>query len=81
MNQPQLVEYDKIFNKKISIIPPLPPPPVIKKDNTPLFFNICCILILILGVFLLVKRNEDKDKNQRKYREKINKIYNEIQLN
>lgn len=76
--KPKLVEYDKIFKKKIE-------EPVIKKpkidvkqsENYFFFFNIIGLIIIVCGFIILYKRKKNKEKNKRIYTQKVIQFYHD----
>ena len=79
--KPQLVDYS-IFKKKVD-------KPIVKnivkknidisKNNDIGFlFNIMIIVLIGIGVFLLYKRNKEKNINEYKYKKTVENFYNTI---
>tara|TARA_B100001094_G_C18047197_1_gene728083 strand:- start:762 stop:1007 length:246 start_codon:yes stop_codon:yes gene_type:complete len=79
--RPQLVEYDKIFKKKL-----VPEIESIKKpriqiqqiDNFNFFFNIVGIIVIIVGLCILYYRKVYKEDNKRKNIQRIVQLYHDI---
>tara|TARA_Y100000389_G_scaffold204449_1_gene257072 strand:- start:2916 stop:3170 length:255 start_codon:yes stop_codon:yes gene_type:complete len=77
--KPKLVEYDKIFKKKVD------EPIIFKKKNIEIkqtnnyyfFFNILGIIIIVVGGLLLYNRKKNKDKNNRRYTQKVIQFYHD----
>jgi hypothetical protein len=71
--------------KLVDIVITPPVKPVKKIINTQvninyisLFFNIICILFLCVGGYVLYIRKENKEGNQKKYIQNVNKLYDTI---
>ena len=70
--------------KLVEIIIPKPLPvkkiinTQIKINYISLFFNIICILFLCVGGYVLYIRKENKEGNQKKYINNVNKLYDTI---
>jgi|TARA_Y100000389_G_C17386152_1_gene477138 hypothetical protein len=77
---PNLVEYEKFFKKKqiLPIKPEIKRLPIKQVDQTSFLFNIGAIIFIFIGIYFLIIRNEKKEENKKKYRNEINKLYNEI---
>ena len=79
--KPQLVDYN-IFKKKIDkpvIKNVVKKNIVISKNNDIGFlFNIILIILISLGLFLLYKRNKEKNINKDIYKKKVENLYNTI---
>ena len=79
--KPQLVEYDKIFQKKVKI-----KEPQLKKskeiiyqiDNSNFFFNIIGISIIIIFIVILYYRKKNKKQNEKIYNQKVIQLYHDI---
>tara|TARA_B100000902_G_scaffold396293_1_gene456933 strand:+ start:1875 stop:2141 length:267 start_codon:yes stop_codon:yes gene_type:complete len=76
MNEPKLVEYDKLFKKKtkqkiIKIEYP-------KIDYWNISVNILCFIVLFLGIYILYQRKENKQINKLLHDKKVYDITKEI---
>ena len=69
-----MVEYDKLFKKKPKPIEKIYP----KIDYGSLIINISCICLLALGIYILYKRQENKQINKLLYEKKVYDISKEI---
>ena len=79
--KPQLVDYS-IFKKKLD-------KPIVKNivkknidisknNDTGFIFNIMLIILIGIGLFLLYKRNKEKNMNKDKYKKTVENLYNTI---
>jgi len=78
--KPALVEYDKIFKKKVvptEILIKRPINNVCQIDNYHFVFNICSIVIVIIGIIMLYKRKIDKERNKRLHTQRIIQFYHD----
>ena len=76
--KPSLVEYEKIFKKKtipVEIIKK--PSTVCQIDNYHFVFNIFSIAIVIIGIVILYKRRNDKERNKRLHTQRIIQFYHD----
>ena len=68
----------------VEVIIPHPKPKIIKKihiipiNYTSLLFNLICILFIIIGIYVLYIRKENKEINKKKYIKNINNLYKKI---
>jgi uncharacterized membrane protein len=77
--KPSLVEYDKIFKKKTIPVEIIKKPgsKVCQIDNYHFFFNIFGIVIVVIGVVILYKRRNDKERNKRLHTQRIIQFYHD----
>ena len=71
---PKLVEYDKLFKKKIKPVEKIYP----TINYRPIIINISCLCVLALGIYILYKRKENKQINKLLYEKKVYDISKEI---
>ena len=78
--KPQLVDYDKIFKKKIpQEINTIKKKVDIKQDNNfHFFFNLIGLIIIIIGAIILYYRKKNKEVNKRLYNQRIVQFYHDI---
>ena len=69
----------------VEVIIPSPKPKIIKKihiispiNYTSLLFNLICILFIIVGIYVLYIRKENKEINKKKYIKNVNNLYKKI---
>ena len=78
--EPNLVDYNKIFEKKIT--PPTPPikklKPIQEIDYYTIFFNCIGFIIICFGIWLLYYRNQTKNKNERIYNQRVFHFFHEV---
>lgn len=77
---PQLVEYDRFFKKKATEVIHIEriKPQIKQNNNIELFLNILGLIILIIGIYSLIYRRRNKDKNKRIETQKIIQFYHDI---
>jgi LPXTG-motif cell wall-anchored protein len=79
--KPQLVEYDKIFQKKVKINDPQikrSKEIVYQVDNSNFFFNIIGLIIIIVFIIILYYRKKNKKENEKMYTQKVIQLYHDI---
>ena len=77
--KPTLVEYDKIFKKKlvpteIKLKTSIAIPQI---ENYHFFFNVFGIVIVIVGIITLYNRKRDKESNKRLHTQRIIQFYHD----
>lgn len=79
---PNLVEYEKFFKKKqiIPIKPEIIKPKINQIDTTSFLFNIVAIIGIFIGLYFLMIRNEEKEKNKKKYNQDIENFTKKVKL-
>jgi len=79
--KPQLVEYDKIFQKKVKVsVPQIKQSKeiVYQVNNSNFFFNIIGIIIIIIFIVILYYRKKNKRQNEKIYNQKVIQLYHDI---
>ena len=80
--KPQLVDYKNIFKEK-NVIPQTPvktEPKIINRQTNDIgfLFNMILILLIIIGLYLLYKRNKEKNIKRNIYNNNMKNLYNTI---
>tara|TARA_Y100000590_G_scaffold469851_1_gene660154 strand:- start:5745 stop:5975 length:231 start_codon:yes stop_codon:yes gene_type:complete len=73
---PQLVEYDKLFQKKDQ--PIQIKKPIIQIDNQLFYFNVFGILSIMFGLFILYSRKKAKKVKKKRSIQNIFQFYHNI---
>lgn len=76
MKDPNLVDYEKIFERKTKKIIKVVEYP--KIDYLKIMINFGSVFILLLGIYILHRRSENKQINKMLYDKKVFDISNEI---
>ena len=80
--EPNLVDYDTFFKKKISVekieVKKKPKIKIQQFDNTKVIINFLGILLLILGLYLLFQRQKNKEKNKRLYNQRVVHFFHDV---
>jgi uncharacterized membrane protein YkgB len=80
--KPKLVDYEKIYKKKIETIDIKPRNSNIQQvENYYFFFNLFGIIIIITGFIVLFYRKKNKMKNKRIYTQKVVQFYHDTNKN
>ena len=77
--KPNLVEYDKIFKKKVNepLIIKKVKPEIPQTNNYFFFFNIIGIITIVGGILFLYNRKKHKETNKRMYTQKVIQFYHD----
>ena len=80
--EPNLIDYDTFFKKKISVekieVKKNPKIKIQQFDNTKVIINYLGILLLILGLYLLFQRQKNKEKNKRLYNQRVVHFFHDV---
>lgn len=80
--EPNLIDYDTFFKKKISVekieVKKKPKIKIQQFDNTKVIINFLGILLLILGLYLLFQRQKNKEKNKRLYNQRVVHFFHDV---
>jgi uncharacterized membrane protein YkgB len=79
--KPKLVDYEKIYKKKIEIDIKPRNSNIQQVENYYFFFNLFGIMIIITGFIVLFYRKKNKMKNKRIYTQKVVQFYHDTNKN